>query len=128
MSAGAFQLAVYSATYGGGGNRHPIRVQPETLTASAGGETNSQTDSAATSPISAQISKGRRSLGLHARTVHLKLATGSTPPAGGYTSASRTTIPALQEAFFDACSTVGTSVSYLGTTWETTGVTAERVR
>lgn len=127
MSAGAFIIAVYSATYNSGAERHPIRIQPETLAAAVGSTVNAQSDSPATNPISAQVSKSKRSLGLHARTVSLKLATGSTPPQGGYTANSTTRIPALQEAFYNACATKGTPVNYLGTVWETTGVSAEKV-
>jgi len=128
MSAGPFLIAVYTATYGGGANLHPIRIQPETLTAAAGSAINSQSDSDATSPISAQVSQSRRGLGLHARMVNLRLATGSTPPAGGYTAASTTRIPALNQAFYDACAIPGATVSYLGTVWRVTGVLAEKTR
>lgn len=127
MSAGSFVTAVYSATYGGGTERHPIRVQPETLLAARGAVVNAESPNPATNPISAQVSKSKRSLGLHARTVSLRLGVDETPPEGGYTATSTTRIPALQEAFYNACAVKGTTVTYLGATWVTTGVSAEKV-
>lgn len=125
MSAGIFVNAVYSATYDGGTHLHPIRVQPETLAATAGSVANGATDTPANSPISAMVSKSRRGLGLHARMVHLKSV--ATPPTG-YKTGSTVRIPALQEAFYNACAITGTSVTYLSTTWVSTGVSAEEVR
>lgn len=125
MSAGPFVRAVYSASYGDGNNRHPIRVQPETLLASAGGVVNGQSDSAATSPISATVSKSKRSLGLHARTVTIQSVVA---PPTGYEAGSIVRIPALQEAFYNACSTKGTAVTYLGTTWQSVSVSNEEAK
>jgi len=125
MSAGSFVNARYSASYGDGSGIHPIRVQPETLAATADLVENGSSPLTLTSPISANVSRSTRALGLHARIVYMVLT--GTPPTG-YATGSRIRIPALSEAFFNACAPKGTEVTYLGTTWETTGVRAEVVR
>lgn len=125
MSAGAFVNVRYVASYGDGDQIHPIRVQPETLAATADSVENGASPLALTSPISANVSQSTRSLGLHARIVYARLS--GTPPTG-YATGSRIRIPALSEAFFNACAPKGTELTYLGTTWLTTGVRAEVVR
>jgi hypothetical protein len=125
MSAGAFVDARYVASYGDGNSIHPIRVQPETLTAEADSVENGSSPLALTSPISAIVTGSTRQLGLHARVVYAKLT--GTPPAT-YATASRIRIPALSEAFYNACAPKGTVINYLGTTWASTGVRAEVVR
>jgi hypothetical protein len=124
MSAGPFIISKYAASYGGGVNTHPIRVQPETTTATHTGTTNAAPTGAITSPISARSSTGRRALGLLPRSVTLKApATGQ--PAG-YKPEGITRIPCLQEAFYNKC-LKGTIVSYLGVNWIVVGVSSERV-
>lgn len=125
MSAGAFVNSRYTASYLAT-NIHPIRVQPETISAVTVGATpvaNTAPTGAVNNPISAVTSLGRRSRGLNPRQVRLRLATG-TPP-GGYITGSVTLIPALTEAFFNACTT-GTSVTYLTATWTVVGRLSER--
>lgn len=126
MSAGAFVNALYAADYGAGTAIHPIRVQPETIDAAAGATGNNPPTGPATNPISAQVSAGKRKLGLHARTVGLKLAPDTTPP-DGYAVNSRVRIPCLNKTFATAVATKGTTVDYLGVQWVTTGFSAERV-
>lgn len=125
MSAGSFVNATYEADYGAGTAIHPIRVQPETIDATAG-STGNGSGGAATNPISAQVSAGKRRLGLHARTVRLKLAPETTPPAN-YSLNSVTVIPCLNKAFATAVATKGTGVTYLETAWVSAGFSAERV-
>lgn len=126
MSAGSFTTVGYPADYGAGTNIHPIRVQPETLTATAGGSANTPEDIAtATSPISAMVSGSRRGLGLHARTVRLK--SPAVPPAT-YSVNSKTEIPAVSKTFYTACLVTGATVNYLTTTWVVEGTTAEKVK
>lgn len=125
MSAGAFTFTVYTASYADGA-AHPIRVQPETLAATAGGIANAAADGVdANNPISAMVSASKRSLGLHARTVTLELT--GTPPTG-YKVGSRVRIPCLTEGFYDAVAIKGTPVTYLGTTWRTSYVTPESTK
>lgn len=85
MSAGRFELTRYAASYGGGTQIHPIRVQEETLALSitpAGGDavTNDAPAGATTSPISAVVSRGKRAGGLRPRLVSIKFT--GTPPDG----------------------------------------------
>lgn len=124
MSSGIFTTATYGASYSGGAS-HPIRVQPETLAAAVDGLANAGLVGSPASPISAQISKSPRSLGLHARIIFLKIL--GAPPTG-YFAFSRTSIPILDPANFATFSPKGTTVNYLGTTWEVTGARAEVTR
>jgi hypothetical protein len=122
MSAGVFTRSRYTASYAV--QTHPIRVQPETIAATTTGATpvtNAAPAGAITIPISAKVTGSNKSLGLSARKVRL-IVTG-TPPTG-YKAGSIVTIPALQPAFFNAC-TPATPVSYLGTTWEVVSRIAE---
>lgn len=126
MSAGAFTTAVYAASYGGGDtNFHPIKVQPETLEASVDAVVNISTTETVTSPISASVSRGRRSIGLLARLVYLQL-TGDPPT--GYAAGARTKIPALTAAFYSAAIAPAAEISYLGTTWKKVGSSPEVTR
>ena len=122
MSAGVFAIAKYASS--NTGVNHPIRVQPETIAAAVGATTNAQPAGGVGNPISAQVSRSRRSLGLHARTVTAK---SPVEPPEGYSVASVIRIPALTEAFFTAC-IKGASLSYLGTTWTVIGRANEEVR
>jgi hypothetical protein len=91
MSQGSFQIVNY------GSNKlstvHPIRIQPETLTLTIGGVTNSAPIGSGVLP-SAQVSQGKRKKGLNARTVTFKFAPGSQPT--GYKPESPITLPWLQ--------------------------------
>lgn len=127
MSAGNFVTARYGASYDPA-ELHPIRVQPETLLASAeaptGAVVNAGLTAPLTSPISAQVTKSTRSLGLHARLVTLKIQ-GTPPP--GYLAGTTVRIPALTPVFFNACK-IDTVVTYLGTSWKVVGTRAEKTR
>lgn len=123
MSAGDFITTTYEATYDTTA-RHPIRVQTETATASIGGVVNGTVGGVATNPIQARVSGGKRTIGLIAKRVRMKLAPSATPPDGGYTANSTTVIPALRNDFY-AAATKGAIVNYLGTTWTVTSRVAE---
>jgi len=125
MSAGAFVLSRYQASYLTT-NIHPIRVQPETINAATVGSTpvtNTAPTGAINVPISASVSRSKRSLGLRPRSITMRL-TGSVVPTG-YLIGSLTRIPCLTNAFFNAASPRGTVISYLGTQWTVTGADAE---
>jgi hypothetical protein len=124
MSAGAFRRSKYVADYGDGSAVHPIRVQPETLSAISGTQDNDEPNVDITNPISAKISTGRRSLGLSPKFITLQLPDGTTPPTG-YKAGSITRIPALTRAFYDSVSK-GSEVTYLGVIWEVVSKTPER--
>ncbi len=125
MSAGVFITSFYEASYDDGTHVHAIRVQPETIAATAGGVTNVSAAGAANEFTRAIVSGGRRRNGLHARIVRLRIL--GTPPTN-YSATSNTTIPCLTADFFNVCSIPGTVVTYLGTTWEATGTTPEKNR
>lgn len=125
MSAGAFGKTFYQASYGGGANIHPIKIQPETLAATTGAEDNDPPTGPITNPISAQVGGGRRSIGLHARILYLQLL--GTPPTD-YSAGSRTKIPALTPTFYAAAIAPGVTITYLGTTWKVIGSSDEKVR
>lgn len=123
MSVGAFINSFYSSNKTG--LTHPIRIQPETLALSVGGVANAAAAGPATSPISAQVSQGKRSLGLNARTVTIKFPT--TAPAG-YKVDSPITLPWLGgTADFDTFAK-GDAVSYQGGTGEVVGTSAETAK
>lgn len=111
MSAGAFVLSKYQI--GAAGAIHPVRVQPETLTATFGGVANAAPAAAVTSSLRLNISNGRRKKPGAVRKVRVKL-TGGTLPAG-YLANSTLTIPAMTQAAF-AAAVDGAAVAYLGAT------------
>lgn len=121
MSAGNFVTVSYNASYAA--TIHPIRIQPETSGATIGATDNNPVTDAPTSPISAQVSRSTRSLGLHARVVYAKVS--GTPPTG-YSTNARVKIPALTLAFFGAA-VKGVTMTYLGADWVVTGRRAEVV-
>lgn len=108
MSAGAFLRSKYELS-SPSGVRVPIRVQPETLTLTIGSDTNAPPDGALTAGWpSAQVSGGRRGLGIFARTATF-VFTG-TPPAG-YKVGATLTLPILTPEFALAID-VGVNGSY----------------
>ena len=114
MSAGTFVKTRYAAGYGAGTSIHPIRVQQETLDCVIGTVENTPPIGAINNPISAVVSRGRRTRGLVVRTVTLEAPATGQPT--GYKPGGLTTIPALQEAFFTAAEGADddTDVSYNG--------------
>lgn len=122
MSAGNFINTRYDADYDVA--IHPIRVQPETITAEIGTIVNAPPTAPATSPISAQVSRSTRSLGLHARVVFAKIA--GTPPTG-YAAGSTIRLPVLNSTFYNAA-LKGVLIQHLGTTWTITGRRGEVTR
>jgi len=111
MSAGAFQTSLYQSNFTG--SVHPIRIQPETLAMTLGGTANAPATGTAVLP-SAQVSKGKRSIGINARSITIKFATGTAPAT--YKAESPITLPWLQNnaAFTGAVPGV-TAVNYLST-------------
>lgn len=111
MSEGAFIQSFYESNKTG--LVHPIRIQPSTLALSVGGVANAAPSGPAGNPISAQVSQGKRSKGLNARTVTIKFPT--TPPTD-YKVGSPITLPWLNGTTdFDTFAN-GDAVSYLGAT------------
>lgn len=105
MSAGQFVISSYLASYDGA-SVHPIRIQPETLAAQL-----NPVVLAPTSPISARVSGGKRTLGLIARKIVLR--DDVTTPPDGYQPSGRLVIPILSPIDFDSL-TKGSTLTYLG--------------
>lgn len=125
MSAGVFVQTKYQASYNSS-NIHPIRVQPESQDAETVG--GSPVENAAPSgninvPVSATVSRSKRSLGLRPRMITLKHVSGTLP--SNQIVGSVTRIPCLTEAFYTAASAKGTQVTYLGATWVVVGSDGE---
>lgn len=123
MSAGRFERSFYSTD---DANIMPVRVQPETIAATVGGVSNDAPDGPATGNFgSASVSQGRRTNGVNTRLVRLAF-TGDTAPTG-YLEGGTITLPALQPAFFAACS-VGATGTYLGSAVVSVGRSGETIR
>lgn len=112
MSAGVFERSRYEADYGAGTAIHPIRIQPETAELVLNSVTNDPPVGAITNPISVQVSRGRRSLGLHPRFV--SIAFTGTPPAE-YSTGGTYRVPLLNKAIA-AEAIAGAVGTYLGVT------------
>lgn len=123
MSNGAFTNSKYSSNKTGA--IHPIRIQPETLTLVVNGVTNTAPAGEVASPISAQVSQSKRSLGLNARTVTVKFSNVGT---SGYKADSPISLPWLNGvAAFDLFAK-GQEVSYQGLTGEVVGTSSETAK
>lgn len=120
MSAGIFEIRKYLSTKTG--QVHPIRVQPETLALTLGGNANGESAGALESPISAQVSQGTRSLGLNARTVTVTWV-GAAPT--DYKAGGTISLPWLDETGFDAL-TKGVTGTYLATPVRVVGTREEK--
>ena len=108
MSAGPFTISKYSAN---SARIYNITVQPETLSATIATIANAAPAGATTEEVSAQVSKGRRSVGMNARTVSL-IFTGA-PPTGYKGTTVR--VPVLTAATFNAwTATPNLAGTYLG--------------
>lgn len=121
MSAGAFSRSKYEAD---DGEIHPIRVQPETIDASVGGNDNTAPAGAVTIGLSARVSQSARAFGLRPRLV--SLAWFADPPAD-YDPLGIIRIPILRKAAYDDI-VVGDSGSYLGGTVIVIGKSPESKR
>lgn len=121
MSAGAFTRTRYRAD---SGDTHPIRVQPETLTAAFGATANGAPTDAIDNPISAKVSNGNRAFGLKPRSVTIVFETNAPT---GYKVGSYIRLPILQPALYTNIA-AGDSVSYLGGTATVVGKNPERIR
>lgn len=120
MSAGAFVRSKYESDEG---SIHPIKVQPETLSATLGGA-NSPPAADTDTDISARVTGGNRELGLRARSVSVKFT--ATPP-DGYKEDQVYRIPILTPARWDAI-TKSTTGTYLGVACQVVGKTPENVK
>ena len=108
MSSGAFDLVNYRTD---DGVLIPIKIQPETAEATFGGAINSSPPGAPSSGYpSALVSGSRRSIGIHPRTVTIRITAGL--PAG-YLANQSYRIPCLNDTAY-ASATKGAAAGYLG--------------
>lgn len=122
MSAGEFTNEIYQLDSSNGGFFMSCRVQPETLAATDGTNANDSAAGPVDAPGRAKSVKGKREFGVGMRAVTLEL-TGTAP--ANY-SGGNVRIPVLTPATFSAW-TVGTSITYLATTWDVVGRSPESV-
>ena len=123
MSAGAFLNAFYETEVG---NIAPIRAQPETAALVLDGTTNAIPAGPATAGFpSAQVSKGRRSIGVNTRLVRVQFAPGAAPT--GYKEGVAIALPWFQADSFANLPT-GATGTYLSASVVMVGKTAESVR
>lgn len=122
MSSGRFTRTVYESDTN---EIHPIRLQPETVAATIGGAANAAPTGAATSDISADVSRGARELGLRPRFISGTWEEGGAP--AGYDERTPVRIPILTQSLFDAASVNGTG-TYLGSTFTIVSKTPESRR
>lgn len=121
MSSGAFEAGKYQSN--GTGLIHAIRVQPETKALILGGVTNLYPTAAVDGKPSAQVGAGKRSIGINARTVSIRL----TAALAGYKAGSVISLPWFVSSTFDALPGSATG-TYLATACELVGTSAEKVR
>lgn len=117
MSSGAFVIAGYSTD---NADIVPIRVQPETLAATLGTANASAGATFAAGFPSAQVSKGKRTIGINARTVSIRL----TAELEGYKPDSILRVPVMTQARWAALSK-GSTVTYQGTAGVVVGKSPE---
>lgn len=109
MSAGAFTQTFYE---GDSAAVHIIRLQPETLSLTSGGNSNDAPTGPATSPFWVKVTKGSTEYGLGPRKVRIKW--DGAPPTG-YKADETLEIPVLTTAFFNSL-TINAACTYLGAT------------
>lgn len=121
MSAGSFLRSKYECL--ATGQIHPIRVQQETVDLNVAAVDNDPPAGALSSPVSAQVSRSRRALGINARTVTIVFRTAAPT---GYKVGSPITLPWLS-AFPDPGFIRGQTATYLATTAELVSFAEEKV-
>ena len=122
MSSGAFLEAFYETDSGAIAR---IRTQPETAALVLEGNTNTIPAGPASAGFpSAQVSKGRRTIGINARLVRVQFPPGGAP--AGYDDRHAIALPWFQPATFAALPPSGTG-TYLGSACNFVGKTAEKV-
>ena len=122
MSSGAFTDSFYESNELG--TIHPIRVQAETLALTLGGQANAAPAGTSAIGPSAQVSRGKRSIGINARTVTVEL----TAALAGYLAGSKITLPWMDPDTFAAITPKVTTGTYLSTACKVVGKSPETVR
>ena len=122
MSAGPFSNSFYLSSELG--TVHPIRVQPETIALTLGGQANTAPSGTGAIGPSAQVGGGKRSIGINARTVSIRL----TADKDGYKAGSVIRLPWLANSTFAALTPKVTTGTYLSTACILVGKSPETVR
>lgn len=120
MSSGPFSSSKYEAN---SGDIYPVKVQPETLTLTIGGSSNSAPAGTVDQTIRAKVSGSRRSYGVHTRTVTIELTAALT----GYKENALITLPWLVQSTWEALAPDATG-TYLGTACRLAGKSPERIK
>jgi hypothetical protein len=121
MSSGAFENGKYESNETSG--IHAVRVQPETKALTISGTANAYPAGAVDAKPSAQVGRGKRSIGINTRTISIKLTAALT----GYKTGSVIVLPWFVSSTFDAIAT-GQTGTYLATACEVVGKSPEKVR
>lgn len=121
MSSGSFEDSFYESNELG--SVHPIRVQPETIALTLGGQANVAPVGTAAIGPSAQVSRGKRSIGINARMVTVRL----TATKDGYLAGSTISVPWLDPATFAAITPKVTLGTYLAVACKVIGKSPEKV-
>lgn len=121
MSSGIFENTFYESNELG--TTHPIRTQPETLSLTLGGVANEAPAGTGAIAPSAQVSQGKRKLGLNARTVTIQLTAALT----GYKPGGYIRVPWLIESTYGPLVKKVTLGTYLGTACRLVGKSPETV-
>lgn len=109
---------------GAGANIHPIRIQPETQTLQIGVAENNPPAGAINNPRRVFVSGSRRRRGLiFSRMIRVTWA--GAPPTG-YLAGSTLSIPALNEAIYNAAEQDGAAGTYLGVAIRVVGRSPQR--
>lgn len=125
MSSGSFVRSRYGADYGDGTAIHPIRVQPETISLTINSEDNDPPAGAINNPISAIVSRGKRSSGLIPRIITLQFPATGQPT--GYKALGFVRVPALNATIWQSAQR-GDTATYLGVSCTVVSKSAEEAK
>lgn len=121
MSAGAFEIYNYKTD---GDILVPIRLQRETTEATFGGSINASPSGTPSSGYpSALVSKSKRAIGIHPRTVTVRITAGLPT---GYLANQTYRIPCLNDTVY-AAAVKGAAAGYLGGTGKVVGKSPEAI-
>lgn len=122
MSAGSFIFSRYETDEG---DIFDIKVQPETLTLSLNGATNTAPTGAVDGTGSVNVSGSLRQNGVNARRVRFRF---SGEPPTGYKPSSVISLPILQQSVYETMTaTRGATGTYLGAAIQLVGGTKEKI-
>lgn len=119
MSAGAFTTSSYESD---GGDVYPVKIQPETVAATLGGNANAPTAVAINQKAFARVSGGVKRVPI-CRGVYLRWA--GAPPAG-YLANGVLFIPVLTRSLYASLTSGVSTANYLGAAALVVGKRPER--